>query len=226
METIVKIGEFGPELQQEIDREFKCLSPEDVLGSDPLRNTVEGLLTRSVCRIDAGLIDKLPALRVISTSGVGFDGIPVAVAAARGIIVTNTPGVLDAAVCELGIGLLLGMLRQIPAADRHVRHGAWQRGAFPLTTSLEGLRIGIVGFGRIGQGMARRLEPFGVAISYTHPRKLDVPWSYVATLSELAADSDVLLVCSLNILVPSIVRCCGYYRYPKKCGNHIENAGT
>jgi lactate dehydrogenase-like 2-hydroxyacid dehydrogenase len=171
------------------------MAPEDILGSEQLRCTVRGMITRSIYRIESELVEQLPALQVISTSGVGYDGIPIEFAAQRGITVTNTPGVLDAAVCELGFGLLLAMLRQIPAADEHVRTGRWQQGAFPLTTSLQGLRVGIVGLGRIGQGMARRLEPFGVTSSYADAAKLDVPWTYIADLTELAAGSDVLILC-------------------------------
>jgi lactate dehydrogenase-like 2-hydroxyacid dehydrogenase len=195
MEILVKVGEFAPELQVQIDREFKCISPEAVLGNERLRCTVRGIITRSNCRVPVELIEQLPSLQVISTSGVGYDGIPVELATRRKITVTNTPGVLDAAVCELGIGLLLAMLRQIPRADEYVRTGMWQQGLFPLTTSLHGMRVGIVGLGRIGNGMARRLEPFGVTISYGGGGKRDVPWNHVRDLSELAASSDVLILC-------------------------------
>ena len=194
METLIKVGEFAPELQQQIDREFRCVPAEVVLADDELRRTVRGLITRSNYRVPIELMEQLPGLKVIATSGVGYDGIPVAQAQQRNIVVTNTPGVLDDAVCELGVGLLLAMLRQIPQADRHVREGLWQQGAYPLTTSLRGMRIGIVGLGRIGQGMALRLEPFGVRIAYGGGRSRDVPWRYVESVPQLAEESDVLIL--------------------------------
>lgn len=195
METVVRIGDFPPALQQQIDREFRCLPADTVLADDGLRRRVRGLITRSNYKVPAPLLDQLPALRVISTSGVGYDGIPVAQALRRGIVVTNTPGVLDAAVCELGIGLLLSLLREIPGADRHVRDGSWQRGAYPLTTSLHGMRVGIVGLGRIGHGMARRLEHFGVHLAYGGGRAQDVRWRHVPSVLQLAEESDVLVLC-------------------------------
>lgn len=195
MEKLIKVGEFPPELQKQINQEFVCHSPDEIEDSDDLRNSVRGIITRSNYRVPLELIERLPALRVISTSGVGYDGIPVAEAQAQGIVVTHTPGVLDAAVCELGVGLLLAMLRQIPTADRYVRDGTWQRGAFPLTSSLQGLRLGIVGLGRIGNGMASRLAPFGVELAYTGGNPQDVPWRYESNIKGLASTSDVLILC-------------------------------
>ncbi len=195
MDKLIKVGEFPPELQEQINQEFVCHSPEEIEEDEDLRNGVRGIITRSNYRVPLELIEQLPALRVISTSGVGYDGIPVAEAQAQGIVVTHTPGVLDAAVCELGVGLLLALLRQIPAADRYVRDGTWQRGAFPLTSSLQGLRVGIVGLGRIGKGMASRLAPFGVALAYTGGMAQDVPWRYESDMKALASTSDVLILC-------------------------------
>lgn len=194
-ETIVKIGIFPPELQPHIDREFHCVDLETALGDSALKASIRGVITRSSCQVPLTSIESFPRLRVIATSGVGYDGIPVAAAHARGIVVTNTPGVLDAAVCELAIGLLLSMLRQIPQADSHVKSGAWERGAYPLTTSLQGLKVGIVGLGRIGKGIAKRLEPFGVELAYVDAWTQASPWKTLSTVEELAQYSDVLVVC-------------------------------
>lgn len=195
LEPIVKVGTFAPELQARIDGEFRCMDPETVLADEALRRSVRALVTRSNYQVSRALVDRLPGLRIIATCGVGFDGIPVDEARRRAIVVTNTPGVLDAAVCELGIGLLLALLRRIPEADLHVRSGAWQAQPFPLTTSLQGLRIGIVGLGRIGAAMALRLAVFGVRLAYSGRRKPDLPWDHFPSAVELAANVDVLLVC-------------------------------
>jgi lactate dehydrogenase-like 2-hydroxyacid dehydrogenase len=104
--------------------------------------------------------------------------------------------VLDAAVCELGVGLLIALLRDIRCADWHVRTGAWQQSAFAFTDSLQGLRVGIIGMGRIGRGLARRLEGFDVKIAYANTVRQQVPWPYHASVMELARVSDVLYVCA------------------------------
>ena len=195
MQAIVKIGTFAGELQQTIDREFQCHGPEDIARNDGLRQSIRGLITRSNYQVPLALLELLPALQVISTCGVGYDGIPVAYAQARGIAVTHTPGVLDDAVCELGVGLLLGLLRDIPASDRFVREGRWSDGAYALTTSLAGKAVGIVGLGRIGRGIAARLQPFGAALAYSGFPKNDVPYRHVQSVLALAGECNILIVC-------------------------------
>ena len=90
-EPIIQVGTFAPELQAEIDREFMCLDPEAALADESLRCSVRGLVTRSNYRVPLDLIERLPALKVVATCGVGFDGIPVEAAHRHGIVVTNTP---------------------------------------------------------------------------------------------------------------------------------------
>lgn len=196
-EILIKIGEFPATLQPQIDAEFRCMTPEAALADAALCATVRGLITRSNQRVPQALLEALPALRVIATSGVGYDGIPVAWAQARGIVVTHTPGVLDAAVCELGIGLLLSLLREIPQSDRHVRDGAWRSaGAYPLTRSLAGKRVGIVGLGRIGKGIAARLAPFGPRlIAYAGALQADSPYRHFPDALAMAAEVDVMFLC-------------------------------
>jgi len=156
---------------------------------------VRGLAVSTAAgRIDGALMDRLPALEIISSFGVGYDAIDAKAAADRGIIVTNTPGVLDDEVADLTIGLLLATLRQIPQADRFVREGKWPDGPFPLSPTLRGRRIGILGLGAIGKAIAHRLEAFGVEIAYhTRSRKEGVSYAYHGTLVGLAAASDVLI---------------------------------
>jgi lactate dehydrogenase-like 2-hydroxyacid dehydrogenase len=97
-------------------------------------------------------------------------------------------------VAELCIGTLLALLRRLPQADRFVRAGAWRKGAFPLAASLAGKRVGIVGLGRIGKDIARRLEPFGVTIAYHGRTDQRLAWRHEPTLAALAAGSDILVV--------------------------------
>ncbi|HEX2012555.1 MAG TPA: 2-hydroxyacid dehydrogenase [Roseateles sp.] len=196
-ETLIQLGVFPATLQPQIDAEFRCVTPEAAMADEALRTQVRGIITRSNQQVPQALLEALPALRVIATSGVGYDGIPVAWAHARGIIVTHTPGVLDAAVCELGIGLLLALLREIPQSDRHVRDGSWRgAGAYPLTRSLAGKRIGIVGLGRIGKGIAARLAPFGPGlIAYAGGLQAGSPYRHCPSALALAAEVDVMFLC-------------------------------
>ena len=181
-------------MQQLIDAEFHCLDAAEVLADEGLRLGTRAIVTRSNYTVPRGLVEALPALQVIATSGVGFDGIPVALARQRGIAVTHTPGLLDAAVCELAIGLLLALLRQIPAADRGVREGRWAEAHHVLGNSLAGQRVGIVGLGRIGKGIAERLLPFGVELAYAGRKQEAVPYRHYADARTLAAQVDVMML--------------------------------
>jgi lactate dehydrogenase-like 2-hydroxyacid dehydrogenase len=158
--------------------------------------SIRGLATSTLFgRVDHTLLDHLPALEIIASFGVGYDNVDVAAATQRGLVVTNTPGVLDDEVADFTIGLLLATLRQIPQADRFVRDGRWLQGTFPLSPTLRGRRIGIVGLGNIGKAVARRLEGFGVTIAY-HGRSAQahVPYPFFSDLTDLARASDVLIV--------------------------------
>jgi lactate dehydrogenase-like 2-hydroxyacid dehydrogenase len=183
---IVQVGQFPAAMQAEIDARLSTLRAPD--------SSAIAMITRSNTRIETDLLHALPNLRVIATCGVGVDNIPLAFCRSRSIAVSNTPGVLNDAVCELAIGLLLGLMRRLPTADRFVREGTWEQGPFPLTRSLAGKRVGIVGMGRIGQDLAARLVPFKVRLAYTGPRKKAVPYVFVPDVVALAGSSDVLIL--------------------------------
>lgn len=156
---------------------------------------IRGLAASTLAgRIDASWFDRLPALEIVANFGVGYDTIDAAAAAARGVIVTNTPGVLDEEVADLTIGLLLATVRRIPQADRYVREGRWADAPFPLSPTLRGRRIGILGLGAIGKAVARRLEGFGVSIAYHgRSRQPGVAYDYHDSPATLAASCDVLI---------------------------------
>ena len=145
--------------------------------------------------VGAGLIAQLPALEIISVMGVGYDGIDVAAAKARGVVVTHTPGVLNDDVADLAIALMLAWARQVARADRFVRAGQWPAGPLPFGHKVSGARIGIVGMGRIGKAIAQRAAAFGMHIAYTaRSAKADVPHRFLPTAAALAAQSDFLVV--------------------------------
>jgi lactate dehydrogenase-like 2-hydroxyacid dehydrogenase len=156
---------------------------------------IRGVATSTLFgRVGAELIDRLPQLEIIASFGVGYDNVDAALAAERGILVTNTPGVLDDEVADLTIGLLLATIRQIPQAERFLRDGQWPAGHYPLSPTLRGRMVGILGLGNIGKAIARRLEGFGVAIAY-HGRHAQpgVAYAYHATPVALAGACDVLI---------------------------------
>ena len=144
----------------------------------------------------AAMIEHLPALEIIASFGVGYDGVDVAVAATRGITVTNTPDVLNDEVADTAIGLLLNTVRRFPQAEAWLREGRWKRdGAFALTPlSLRGRKAGIYGLGRIGLAIAERLKGFGIEIAYhTRRPREGVPYAYYPSLTALAEAVDILI---------------------------------
>lgn len=144
--------------------------------------------------VDGPLFDKLPRLEIVSSFGVGYDHVDAREAGRRGLVVTNTPDVLTDEVADLTIGLLLSTLRHLPQADRYLREGGWLEKPYPLTPTLRGRKVGILGLGRIGKAVAQRLEGFGVAISYHgRSKQADVPYGYHGSLLELAAAVHVLI---------------------------------
>ncbi len=146
-------------------------------------------------KVTAELMDQLPALKIIAVMGVGYDGIDVAAAKARGVVVTHTPGVLNDDVADLALALMLALSRQIARADRFVRAGEWAGGPLPLGRKVSGARLGIVGMGRIGQAIAHRAEAFDMRIAYTaRSAKTELPYDYHPSPAALAASSDFLVV--------------------------------
>jgi lactate dehydrogenase-like 2-hydroxyacid dehydrogenase len=156
---------------------------------------IRGVATSTLYgRVDATLLDRLPNVEIVSSFGVGYDNVDTAEAARRGIVITNTPDVLNDEVADLSIGLLLATLRKIPQADRYLREGRWPGGSFPLSSTLRERKVGIIGLGRIGKAIARRLEGFDVPIAYHGRTKQEgVAYTYHPTLIGLAEASDVLI---------------------------------
>jgi lactate dehydrogenase-like 2-hydroxyacid dehydrogenase len=146
--------------------------------------------------INDALLARLPQLEIVASFGVGYDHIDAAAAAKRGIIVTHTPGVLTEEVADTALGLLLCTVRELPQAERYLRAGKWLEREYPLTkASLRDRSVGLVGMGRIGRAIARRLEAFGVPIAY-HARqpRPDLAYRHYPDLIEMARAVDILLV--------------------------------
>ncbi len=146
--------------------------------------------------VNAALMGQLPGLEIVSIMGVGYDGVEVATALNRGVVVTHTPNVLNDEVADLAIGLMLSVARRIPQADHYVRSGRWGvEGAMPLARKVSGARLGVVGLGRIGQAIANRAAAFGMSIAYTaRTAKPGLAYPFHASALALAAKVDFLVV--------------------------------
>jgi lactate dehydrogenase-like 2-hydroxyacid dehydrogenase len=193
-------GPLYPELTARLDAEFATVKP--YLAADPRAVLAEAtpriraIATRGMVGADAALIARLPKLEIIACFAVGTDKIDLAAARARGIRVTNTPDVLTEDTADFGIAMIFALARRIVEGDRFIRAGQWLKGGLPSSTRVHGKRLGIVGLGRIGEGIARRAGAFAMEIAYTGPRaKPEKPWRFVPDVAELAHGSDFLVLC-------------------------------
>src|SRR5919107_212627 len=156
---------------------------------------IRAIATRGEIGASAELMKALPRLEIVSCYGVGTDAIDLSHARASGIRVTNTPDVLTADVADIGVGLLLAVARQIPQADRYVRDGRWRNANMHLVTRVHGKNVGIVGMGRIGVEVAKRLAAFDCPIAYFDVNQRDdLPYAFVPELVALAEQSEFLIV--------------------------------
>ena len=171
------------------------LHQTDAAAFDAVAPRIRAIAASGESTVDAALMDRLPALQIISVMGVGYDGIDVIAAKARKVVVTHTPGVLNDDVADLAIGLMLATARAIPQGDRHVRAGLWPSGPMPLARKVSGARLGLVGMGRIGQAIAQRASAFAMSVAYTaRSAKAELSYRYLPSARALAAESDFLVV--------------------------------
>ncbi|MGO4304060.1 2-hydroxyacid dehydrogenase [Cupriavidus sp. RAF12] len=163
--------------------------------------SIEAVITGGHTGISREMLERLPALKVVAINGVGTDAVDLAYCRSRGLPVTATLGALTEDVADLAIGLLIAACRNICAGDRFVRDGQWelhpQPSAIPLARRFSGMRVGIVGMGRVGRAVATRATAFGCPIRYTDLHRMDdLPYEFVATLQDLARNSDALVLCA------------------------------
>jgi lactate dehydrogenase-like 2-hydroxyacid dehydrogenase len=163
----------------------------DALLAD-IKDRVRGIAGGAV---DTALMDRLPKLEIIANFGVGYDTIDTKAARERNIRVTNTPNVLNDAMAEITIGLMISLARKLPQADRYVRDGRWPAGNFPLQAELNGKTLGILGLGRIGKEIAARAQAMRMRVVY-HGRHKQAhePYVYYDKLVDMARDADWLVV--------------------------------
>ena len=201
-ELLVMAASPSADVMAQLEQHFHChhwwqqpreQQPAWLAGVAP---SMRGVLTTGAIGIKAELLAQLPKVEIVAVNGIGTDAVDLAATRARGIVVTNTPGVLTDDVADLALTLLLAAARRLPALDTFVRDGSWEAGK-PLgtTRALRGKVCGVYGFGRIGQAIAARAEAFGMQIQYFQPRAIDgVSAPRAESLLALAQASDYLVV--------------------------------
>jgi lactate dehydrogenase-like 2-hydroxyacid dehydrogenase len=195
---VLMLRPMMPMITRQLDEAFTLHKPWEAKDSEAALAAVAPKL-RAVAygghvKLTAEFMARLPKLEIVSNFGVGYDDVDAKWAGAHGIIVTNTPDVLTEEVADTAIGLLLATVRQFPQAERYLRQGKWLEGNFPLSQSLRNRTVGIVGLGRIGQAIARRLDGMQVPVVYhTRNPRSDVSYHHYPRLIDMARDVEVLL---------------------------------
>jgi lactate dehydrogenase-like 2-hydroxyacid dehydrogenase len=194
---VLSMGEMMPEVERQLEANGFVLHRSSE-GLDRVvaehGAEVRAIVTRGREPARAPLLARLPRLELIANFGIGYDSIDVPAAAARGVVVTNTPDTLEDEVADFTVALLLATVRRIPQADRFVRSGEWSRSAFPLGPTLRDRTVGMVGMGRIGARIAKRITAFDVPIVYhTRTPRPELPWRHYPDLLAMAHDVDTLV---------------------------------
>lgn len=178
---------------------FELTDPEGWLREHGA--SIQAVITGGHTGISRAMLEHLPNVKIVAVNGVGTDAVDLAYCRERGLPVTATLGALTEDVADLAIGLLIAACRNLCAGDRFVRDGQWelhpQPSAIPLARRFSGMRVGIVGLGRVGRAVATRAAAFGCRIAYTDLRAMDdVAHPFVADLVDLARGSDALVLCA------------------------------
>ena len=193
------IGGITSKMANDLNSDFTLCYANDMANpAEWLSENGAGIgyvLTNGHDGVPNDLLAHLPDVKLISNYGVGYDAIDVATTAARNIVVTHTPEVLNEEVATTALLLMLSCYRELLSNEAHARSGAWAKnGNPPLTRSADNKVIGIVGLGRIGRAVARKLVPFQATIYYHNRSQSDLPYQYYSDLQAMAKDSDVLIV--------------------------------
>ncbi|MBU6235484.1 MAG: 2-hydroxyacid dehydrogenase [Alphaproteobacteria bacterium] len=200
--TVLALSPLLPPEMAKLETRFKTVrlynesDPEKALQA--VKNDVVGIISNPATPVRRGLIEALPNLEIVTQFGVGVDNIDFEATRERGIAVTNTPDVLTDDTADIAVSLLLSLSRRICEADMFVRVGKWGTTPMPLGVTPKGKTVGIVGLGRIGKAIAKRLVAFDMRVVY-HGRKqkAELAWPFYSDLEKMAADCDYLvLACS------------------------------
>lgn len=196
---VLLIEPMTPDVEAKLDAAYQVHrlyeAPDPAAFVSQIGKRVRGIVTGGRTGASKALVDALPALEIIAINGIGTDAVDLELARARSVRVTTTPDVLTDDVADMAWALVLATARRICIDDRFVRAGHWPHGGPPLGTKVSGKRLGIFGFGKVGQAIARRAEGFGMSIAYSKlHRQENVAYRYYSDLEGLADASDFLIV--------------------------------
>jgi lactate dehydrogenase-like 2-hydroxyacid dehydrogenase len=198
---ILQVGPYPAWDEEPLNEQYKMHRYFEAADKDAFLNAfgpnIRGIATRGELGASREMIEALPNLEIVSVYGVGFDAVNLDACRERGIRVTNTPDVLTGDVADLGVAMMLSLARGINGAENWVRSGNWaSKGLYPLKRRVFGRRAGVLGLGRIGFEVAKRLAGFGMDIAYSdiEPKDYASDWTYVRDPVELAKRSDFLFV--------------------------------
>jgi len=195
---IIVTAPLPPFLYEPLKADYRChdyVAASDKPGILAAQGaSIRGLVQGGGTVTPTSLLDRLPALEIISVFGVGYDGVPVDYCKTRGLKVTNTPDVLTDDVADVAVALVMMSGRGFVRLNRFVQAREWLKRGPELTNRLGGQTAGILGLGRIGRAIAERLSAMKMNIAYTGRKPQDVPFRFVPDLLELARVSDFLVV--------------------------------
>ena len=201
MPEVLQVGPYpdwdqGPLEQRFVMHRLFAASDRDSFLAE-VGPRVRGIATRGELGASRELIAACPKLEIVSVYGVGFDAVDLGACRERGIRVTNTPDVLTADVADLGVAMMLAQARGVVPAEAWVRDGSWQtQGLFPLKSRVWGRKAGVLGLGRIGYEVAKRLVGFDLDIAYSDvaPKDYAKDWTFLPDPVALAQHADFLFV--------------------------------
>ncbi len=186
METVFISSAIPDDLRERLQKNYRVVDvPEGTTSGFEQYGEPAGWFMDGGTPVNAAVLAQLPGLRAVSNHGVGYDSVDVSAATSAGVAVTNTPGVLDDAVAELTLGLILALGRGIVKYDAYVRDGSWAREWPPYTNDVHRKTLGVVGMGRIGRRLAELVAPLGIEVLYHNRSKnQEIDDSGVATYAE------------------------------------------
>jgi hydroxypyruvate reductase len=192
---ILLIEPMMSQIEKALDDAYTVHRFTDVASLAPVASKIRGIATGGGSGVPADVMGALPELGVIAINGIGTDAVDLSVARQRNIRVTTTPGVLTADVADMALGLILMACRGLGTGDRSVRAGLWGHAPIALGHTVTGLKLGILGLGQVGRAIAARARAFDMPIAYHDIREIpETGYTYFTDLTELARDSDVLVV--------------------------------
>ena len=196
--NILIMSLFPTEITKLFDETFNTFKSYEQENSEKfiesLKDKIDAIAVMGGTKVSSELIKKLPNLKIIANYGVGYDAVDVEQATLHNVKVTNTPNVLNDEVADTAVALTLCVYKNISSANNFLLEKKWLKSEFPLSKKFSGTKFGILGMGRIGKTIAKRIEAFNCEICYHSRNEKDVKYKYFSKLEELAEYVDTLCV--------------------------------